>query len=370
MALLAVALSIGWQLVVVRAAYQGNWTGLFCAGDYFTRPPLIQQHEYTFHSSFGYDGQFYQLIAHDPLLHSHYQTFIDAPRLRYRRILVPALASLFAAGNPARIDAAYIIVCWLFIGLGTFCLAQLAAAGGSSVWWGLLFLATPATLLGIERMTVDFALAACVAAALLTAQRQHWLLLWFALAGAMLAKETGVLAIAAVFVWLVRQKKFPLAAQLTTSLLPSIAWYVFVSSRTAGDYSTSGFQFTAFFSLLTLPIDPGILSLVFRLASITAVVGLLWAAIRSIFLAVRDRFQSLEILLALAFALLVLLFLNRPVWVDPDAFPRVYTPLLISLIAATWKKGFRQTLASFAMVAFPIFLQWGWDFARPLWRGL
>jgi len=357
-ALLATVLSVSWQWTVVHTAFQGNWTALFCAGDRFSRPPEIQDREYVFDGSAGYDGQFYQLIAHDPLLQRHYDGFIDAPRLRYRRILMPGLACLLVGGRPGSIDAAYIAVCWLFVGLGTFCLAQLAADAGRSVWWGLLFLITPATLMALDRMTVDIALTALAAASLLAARKRRWLLLWIALAGAMLSRETGVLAIVAVALWLARQGKFRLAAALSSSVLPAIAWYVFVQRHTAGDYSTSGFRFVSpFFAVLTLPLDPGRIPLIFRIATVAAVAGLLWAAIRSVALAVQDRFQGLETLLCFFFAALVLLFQNDSIWGDPDGFPRIYSPLLVCLIAATWRKKFGQTLASFAMVACPMCLQ-------------
>jgi hypothetical protein len=368
-AFLAVALAFCWQWGAVHAAYNGNWTALFWAGDRFVRPPEIHQHEYVFHETPGYDGQFYQLIAHDLFLQRGYDAFVDAPRLRYRRILMPALANLFAAGQSGMIDPAYIAVCWLFVALGTFCLAQLAADAGRSVWWGLLFLLTPATLVGIERMTVDISLTALAAAALLAARRQRWLLLWLALASAMLSKETGVLLILAVVFWLMRQRKFSLAAALCSSVLPAIAWYVFVQSHTHGDYSTSGFGFiTPFFVLLTLPIDPGIVQVIFRIATLAAVIGMLWAAVRSVVLAVQNHFHDLEMLFSLVFAALLLLFQTDAIWGDPDGFTRIYSPLLVCLIAATWRKGFRQTLAAFGMAAFPLWIQLSVHLFGPILR--
>lgn len=367
LALLGIVLACSWQAIAVHTTYHGNWTGLFCAGDHFTRPPEMQSGEYVFHSSSGYDGQFYQLIAHDPLLQRHYYWYIDAPRLRYRRILMPGLAGLLVGEQFEWIDASNILVCWLFIGLGTFCLAELAVEAGRSVWWGLLFLVTPATLLGIERMTVDVSLTALTLAALLAAHRQRWLLLWLTLAGAMLSKETGVIVIAATVFWLARQKRFRLAVWMGLSALPAIGWYAFVQSHTRGDYSTAGFKFiTPFFAILNVPLDPGFPSLLFRIVTVIAVAGLLWAAVRSVVLAVQDHLCGIEAILSFCFAALVLLFQNASIWGDPDGFPRIYSPLLVCLIAATWREGFAQTLAQFAMVACPIGMQLGWDLARPV----
>src|SRR6202165_3273776 len=279
-ALLSIALAFSWQYAVVYTTFQGNWTALFCAGDHYSRPLEIQHREYVFKGSAGYDGQFYQLIAHDPIFKHHYDGFIDAPRLRYRRILMPGLAYLVAAGQAAMIDPAYIAVCWFFIGLGTFCLSQLAVDAGRQAFCGLLFLITPATLVAIERMTVDISLTALCLACLLAARKQRWLLLWFTLAGAMLSKETGVLAIIAVVVWLAKQRRFRLAVALSSSLLPAVAWYQFVQNHTSGDYNMSGFGLVSpFFVALTLPLDSGILPLVFRVATIAAVAGFLCAGI-------------------------------------------------------------------------------------------
>jgi hypothetical protein len=367
--LLSVALAFSWQYAVVHTAFHGNWTALFCAGDRFRRPPEIQQREYVFQGSTGYDGQFYQLIAHDPIFQHHYDGFVDAPRLRYRRILMPGLANLVAAGRAAWIDPAYIAVCWFFTGLGTFCLSQLAIDAGRPALWGLLFLITPATLMAIERMTVDIALTALCLACLVAARRRRWLLLWFTLAGAMLSKETGVLAIAAVVVWLARQRNFRLAAALGSSLLPAIVWYAFVQTHTGGDYHPSSLKWgSPFFAVLKLPLEPGMVALLFRIATIVAVAGMLWAAIRSLVLAVRRRCRDLEVLLCLLFAALVLLLQEDRVWADPDGFTRVYSPLLVCLIAATWRKGFSQTLTGFAMVACPLCLQLGGHLVWPVLR--
>ena len=54
----------------------------------------------------GFDGQFYHYMAHDPLLTHGMAGAVDLPRLRYGRILVPALAYAVAFGRP---DRAHII---------------------------------------------------------------------------------------------------------------------------------------------------------------------------------------------------------------------------------------------------------------------
>jgi hypothetical protein len=365
-----VLLAFLWQLSLVHLVFGGNWTALFCAGDQFSRPPEIAEYEYVFKNSAGYDGQFYQLIAHDPLLTRHYDRFIDAPRLRCRRILIPGLAYVLGAGQDVWIDWAYLVVCWLAIGIGTFCLAELAAADGRSRFWGLLFLVTPATLIAIERMTVDIGITALCLAALLAARRQSWRLLWITLAAASLCKETGLIAIFAAVIWLMRQQKNRLALAIAASVLPALAWYAYVHSHTSGDFGTSDFAFlTAFFASLT-PLQPGVIRLLIRISTLGAVFGMLWIAARSIILAIQNRFHDLPHLLCFFFALFVFVFENSASWVELNAFPRIYSPLLAASLAAGFQRGFTHTLISFAVVACPVVMQAGVHLIGPLLRPL
>src|SRR5580700_2994804 len=88
------ALTLCWQFLTVHYNYSGNWTALFCSGSSMRQPPqLANERIYVFANSNGYDGQFYHYLAHDPLLTGGLAAvYIDAPRLRCRRILMPAIA--------------------------------------------------------------------------------------------------------------------------------------------------------------------------------------------------------------------------------------------------------------------------------------
>jgi len=369
LSLLAVAAVIFCQFILVHTSFSGNWTALYCAGDQFNRPAEIAAGEHVFRGSTGYDGQFYLLIAHDPVFLRRYDHFIDVPRLRYRRILVPAMAFLLGAGRSDYIAWGYFVVCWCLVGLGTFCLARLAEGEGRSAIWGLLFLVTPATLSMIERMTIDIALTALMLAVLLAARLQRFLLLWLALTAAALSKETGVLVIIAVVVWLVRRHQTGLAAAVGSSVLPMVAWYAYVQSRTTGDYPTSDFTFlSAYFASFGSPVDPGFIPQAIRAATGMAVIGCLWTAARSVALTFYNRFRDLPYLIAFLFAVLVLVFQNSAIWVDFNGFTRIYSPLLVCLVAATWRNGFAQTLAAFAMTTLPMTMQLAIHVAGPVWR--
>jgi hypothetical protein len=365
-AVISVFLAAACQWTLVHAGFHGDWSALFCAGDQFTHPNKM----YLFPGP-GYDGQFYQVIAHDPLLIRGYDRFVDVPRLRYRRILVPGLAYVLAAGKARRIDWAYFVVCWSLAGLGAFCLAHLAMQEKRTLWWGLLFLVTPATLATIERMTVDISLTALTVACLLAARLQRWRLLWLALAASALSKETGVLVVIAVCIWLARQHRVWLGAVLSSSLLPAAAWYAYVQSRTGGEFPTSEFNFiSAFFACLKIPLEAGMVPLVLRAATVLSVIALLWMAIRSLALVFLNGFHDLPLIVCGLFGAFVLTFQSAPVWVDANGFTRVYSPLMVSLVAGTWRHGFGQTLTAFALVTLPMGIQLSVHIAGPLLRPL
>ena len=126
-AAIAVALVACWQWATVRANYGGNWTALYCTGALQRQPPLNRfEHVYVFADSTGYDGQFYHYIAHDPFLRSDLQRYIDSPRLRYRRILIPVLAYALASGHAEWVDRAYELIFLVTVGLGVYWSCRIA----------------------------------------------------------------------------------------------------------------------------------------------------------------------------------------------------------------------------------------------------
>ena len=109
--LIVAALSTGlvllWQFLNVHYNYRDDWTALYDTGAFRRIPPAISNEQiYLFNGSPGYDGQFYHFIAHDPWMRHGTASYVDNPRLRWRRILVPALAWLAALGQPDYVDSA------------------------------------------------------------------------------------------------------------------------------------------------------------------------------------------------------------------------------------------------------------------------
>jgi hypothetical protein len=338
--LVCAAAVFGWQCLTVRYNYQGNWSALFCTGSKFGTPPLEEfRATYVFPASFGYDGQFYRYIAHDPFLERGLWKNVDAPRIRYRRILAPGLAYLGGLGRPGAIDAAYLVVILGFVFLGGYWASRYASALGRHPGWGLAFLLTPAVLVSADRMTVDVALAALCCG---------WVLYWgekaaprvagyAVLAAVPLVRETGLLLNLASGVVLALRRKWRESLIWAAAILPCAGWYAFVSARTqpAGGWWSfvlqvplAGFFRRALHPLVYPPGTP--LPWFFVALDYAALAGIALALVLGIRLWLRRRDGAVEIA-ALLFCLLAIQTGSADVWSEAFAFGRVFSPLLMLL---------------------------------------
>jgi hypothetical protein len=334
-AIIGLALFLGWDALVVRFQYAGNWTVLFCTGGNLIQPPsLARENIYRFPDSYGYDGQFYHYVAHDPFFRDHLDRYIDAPRLRYRRILLPGLAYLAAAGQAWAIDPALIAVSLLFLFAGVYWSSRYAVACGYRPEWGLLFFLVPTVLVSLDRLIVDLALTALSVAFVLYLRENRPRAIYLVLLAGALSRETGILLIVAYCASLVLQRRFRGALIFATSAIPAFAWYVFVQSHTQS-YPT-GDWFTAW------PLSAAVARM-FHPIHYPFIPAVKWSA------AVLDEFALAGTLLAFVFSfrwtrgypvaptlaglLITLTGLNlgTPFWADAFSFGRVFSPLLVLL---------------------------------------
>ncbi len=325
-----------WQCTTVQVNYGGNWTALFCTGSIERHPPLGRaEHVYLFQNSAGYDGQFYHYIAHDPFLRSDLKTYVDDPRLRYHRILIPLLTYGLALGNPGRIDRAYELVCLLSIGLGVYWGCRLAQIAGLAAAWGLLFLAMPAIPVTMDRLVIDGGLAALTAAFLYHYRSSSWKL-FLVLACAALTRETGFLLLIAYCAWLARRREFRMACIFSLSAVPALAWYGYVQANTpAKSYRPPLIPFVSIFQALAHPSRypastpfAGAVVAADYVAIAGAVLGFVFALVWF----VRGPWDPPRIAAAL-FAMMGLFFQIAGQWENVYTFGRIYTPMLLCLSA-------------------------------------
>jgi hypothetical protein len=252
--LCAIALVLAYQTLLVRRL-DANWTALFCAGANIQVPPTLAfEHIHQIPNSDGYDGEFYHYIAHDPFLTRGYASCIDAPRVRYQRILLPLLAYALALGRDDFIDRAYFAVNLAFVFLGTYWLSRYCSNQARSPAWGLAFIVIPAVLVSNDRMTVDGVLTALGVAFLLYSREGSNRRLYLCLALAALTRETGFLLIVAYCWWLISKRRFKAAMVFGTAAVPALAWYVFVFAHTRADHAK--FISFPFLGLLTRLMHP------------------------------------------------------------------------------------------------------------------
>ena len=330
-ALVALALLLVWLPLTVRCNYGGNWSALFCSGAKLKAPPELEAGTYTFANSYGYDGQYYRYIAHDPFFRKGYARYIDSPHFRYRRGLVPLLAWTLALGRPGWIDRTLIAVVLASIAAGVYWSARYAAWRGAHAAWGLLFLPLPAAVASADRILTDGTLAALFAGFVYYAAREHWKGLYAVSALAVLTRETGLLLVAGMVVFQVWKRCPKRALFSATAVLPAVLWYGFVTlhaaiAPTPGNITLPFAGWIA--GIGDAPADPT--PWVDAVLRASRLIGLAGAA-GSVTLAVRWAWKGkagpAEVVV-LSFAAMTLV-LGAAVACDPYAYGRAISPLLL-----------------------------------------
>ena len=337
-----------WQFLTVHYNRSGNWTALFCTGQNQPVPPELASQTYRFPGVAGYDGQMYRFVAHDPFLQGDFARYIDSPVLRYRRILVPGLAFLLAGGSQPWIDASYVAVVAAFTWLGSYWLSRYAAALGFHPAWALMFLLVPATLVSMDRMTVDGALAALTAGSAYFSVRRSTVRLYLVLVLACLTRETGALLVAGCCLSELAARHFARAFLWSTSCLPTLGWYWFLNGHLHVAGAAPGIPRWVFrrfgpgilgrlFHPLPYPF-PRSVNLLAQSLDVMALTGIVLAVIAAILLW-RVRPPNANLLAAVCFVVLVAAMTSPHFWDHCYNFARVFSPLLLLIImeAMAWR---------------------------------
>ena len=150
---------------------------------------LRSERLYIFASTDGYDGQIFHLIAHDPWMTRGSAAAIYEAELSLSADLRSRTGLDARIGHDEYVHATYFAVILGFAFAGVFWLAQFARTRGMHPAWGLVFLAVPATITSLDRMTADIALAAFCVGFVLYAESDLWLVIAI-FACATLTRET------------------------------------------------------------------------------------------------------------------------------------------------------------------------------------
>lgn len=335
-AVIAVLGAAAWLALNIAFHYGGNVTGLFYTGAGAALPPAMEPHTRRVEDRTGYDGQFYHLMAHDPLVRRGFLDYVDNPRTRWRRIGVPGLAALAAAGSDRWVDWAYLAIQLVFVFAGALWLARYSAAQGLHAAWGLTFLAIPAVAVSLDRMTIDLPLAAlCIGLVLyagrLYAERPA---VYAILGAAPVVRETGMLLLIAWCVHSFVRKDGRAALFGGVSALPALAWWAYVHAHTPIDGTPwlATYPFSGLIERTMQGLDAGSTPWL-RAASIFEELALLgmWLALALAFrLAWRRRWGLIE-LTAITFAVFAAALGKLDLWSSAYATGRTQSPLLIML---------------------------------------
>jgi hypothetical protein len=340
-----------WLGLNVRFNYGGRLTGLFYTGLKSRLPAEVGgAHTCRVNDEVGYDGQFYHLVAHDPLIRRGFLVYVDNPRLRWRRIGVPGLAALLSAGSDHGVDYVYVAIQLAFVFLGTFWLSRYAQIHGRRGVWGLAFLLIPAVAVSLDRMTVDLPLAALSIGFVLyglaldgTAVKARWPV-YVILIAAPLVRETGMVLIIAWCLYALRRREWLAAGLGVACAAPALAWWTYVHSRTPFD-GTPWLARYPFGGLIDWTIQGAAapsLTLWLRAAAAfenLALAGIWLALLLGLYLAWRSRSGLIE-LTAIAFTAFAATLGKLDIWSSAFACGRTISPLLIMLgLLALNKRG-------------------------------
>jgi len=292
---------------------------------------------------------------------------VDAPQLRYRRLLVPLLAWVFGLGQRQWIDGSYISVEMAFVALGVYWCARLLARRGRSPVWGVLFVAVPATLASFDRMLVDGALTALFAGFWLNCEEEKWGRVWVIAMLASLTRETGLFLPAALIVDQLLRRNWRRAAWFASSSLPALIWYGYLAEVLPRDGAYSVLTFPAWALLRRLfwlrPIallDPRGRALVF-VTDFLAVLGLIVSLVlAAIWL---SKCRRGPVTLCVGFFAALTLILGAHIMIEPFAFGRPTSPLLLWLLVEAVSSQAWIALAPPLLVSLGV----GVVFISPLW---
>jgi len=335
-ALAALLFAILWLTLNVSFNYQGHISGLFYTGAMARVPVAIEGHTYRVKDQKGYDAVFYHIIAHDPLIRRDFIPYVDNPQLRWRRIGVPALASLLAGGSDRFVDYTYVGIQLAFVFLGAFWLSCYARAHDAGAIWGLAFLLIPAVMVSLDRMTIDLPLAAlCIALVLYDSKSRPQWPVYSILCAAPLVRETGMILVVAWCLYSTLRRNWRDVLLGAGCAVPAILWWIYVRSRTPMDGTPwlSKYPFSGLIERTIQGTGNSTLTWWLRIAEAfewLALAGIWLSVLLVLYFAFRRRIGLIE-MIALVFTVFAATLGKFDIWASAYAAGRTMSPLLIML---------------------------------------
>jgi hypothetical protein len=316
------------------AAYQGNLTPLFYAGDQFPAPPALAEATIQVPQSSGFDGQFYYYIANDPLNRQDTAAYVDNPSMRWKRILFPGLAAVGALGQPALVPWAYAALMWLAVFTGVWALARLCLHWGLPAVAGLVFLAVPAVAVSIERMLTDIAIPLALIVILLAHAEKRPAWAYAAMLLVPLGRETGLVFAGASALWTAAHRQWKQAAVAVCTTVPFLAWAAWVHLNIGSDNTRWwGLPFQGIAQRLGVYqiYDAPLVGL--KVALFTDYIGawgILAAFVLAPFLFLRGE-RTYLLLTATLYTLAISVFAKEDMWGEAYSYTRIGGPVAVML---------------------------------------
>ena len=339
----AVLAGASWLLLNIAFQYSGNPTGPFYTGARTALPPALAGHTFRVNDDVGYDAQFYHLIAHDPLNRRGFLSYVDNQRLRWRRIGVPFLAALLAAGSERGVDYSYIAIELAFVFLGTFWLIRFVETQSLHPAWGLTFLLIPAVAVSLDRLTIDLPLAAiCIGLVLFADTPAPGWQIYTMLCAAPLIRETGMILVVGWCIYRIVKRDTLGAVSSALCATPAVAWWSYVQTHTPPDVTDwlSSYPFSGIVNRTLHGTGDPTSTPWLRAANVFEDIALagMWIALILAFALVWKRRGKFIEITAILFAAFTATLGRFDLWSSAYATGRTMSPLLILLALLAFQK--------------------------------
>ena len=348
-------------LVRYTERFEWNMTGFITIGDSFVPAEMLTEHTVIFEGTVGYDGLFYFIMAHDPLIRKGMYRYLDIPAYRYQRIMYPGLVYIFSLGIPALIPTMLVLVNFAAIIMGTFFVALMLREQRMNLWYALFYGFLSGLLITTVRdLSGPLAVGFMVGGFFFYSRKRFFLCALF-LSAAILTREVVLIVLPVLAV-----DSFFFKRDLKGALLSLLPFFPFLM-----------WQLYVFLMIHTVTWQPGRLGmpLVGIIASLQEVLGspdwicpetrylllFLLVTVVSFAFAIQGIFRSRnEVSICFLLFSAMPFFMTEIMWMDPWAYARVFLPSAVFLVLSFIKSGRNAYLVPLGIHAllFVVALKW------------